>query len=579
MHQLALTRIVHRGVVLVGTLIACGVIAHPALAATRFASPNGVAPVETQCTDITLPCSLDTALQTAQDQDTLSLANGTYDVTPKAPPAVALHWVPTDPQTRPVIVSSSSSPTLSLTNSAQSGTTFDHLEIDNFVQSLVTRENQGPSALLVGPDVSATIRSSVIAGPVCIDARDAGKLEIDDSTLNTTFNQTCLTLNKDATVRRSTVGRQFLPVAVAARRAPTPRGVEIEPPVLVTAGLVEDSTINGGLGLSAPTSVARRVRSIAQNSGSAISGQGLVVDSLALSNFAPAVEAESDKGGTLVVLGSTAISSGALGLLSNSVTALSGATPNDLVVSNTIARGAGTDVAATPVTTCGLEETCAAGLVHIDHSDFTSRSPTTGDAFTEGAGNIAGDPLFADPAHGDFHLGAGSPAIDAGAVQDRALPSDLDGHPRVQGRAPDLGAFETPGPVPPGGGSPGPHSAGGGSVPKLGRLHVTPSRLRVGGVATIAFNLDTSSGVTLTFQRMTSGHRKGKRCVSGKGRGRRCTSLRTVGKLTVKNGHAGTNTLRFRGRVGGKTLKPGSYKLIALPGHGKAQSVRLTVLG
>src|SRR5256885_12678557 len=78
MHQLALPRIARRGAVLIGTLVAWGVIAHPALAATRYASPNGAAPVETQCTDITLPCSLDTALQTAQDEDTLSLPNGTY---------------------------------------------------------------------------------------------------------------------------------------------------------------------------------------------------------------------------------------------------------------------------------------------------------------------------------------------------------------------------------------------------------------------------------------------------------------------------------------------------------------------
>lgn len=51
-----------------------------------------------------------------------------------------------------------------------------------------------------------------------------------------------------------------------------------------------------------------------------------------------------------------------------------------------------------------------------------------------------GDPRFADPADGDYHLLAGSAAID------RALPSavdtDFDGRPRPWGGGPDLGAYE-----------------------------------------------------------------------------------------------------------------------------------------
>jgi hypothetical protein len=564
MPKLALIR---RGAALAFALAALAVFTGSAFAATRFASPNGTGPIETQCTDPSLPCSLDNALQTAQDQDTLSLANGTYDITPKALPPVALHWVPTDPQTRPVIVSRSSTPTLSLTAPAQSGTTFDHLEIDNLVQDAITRENDGPSALLVGQGVSATVRSSAITGPVCISASKAGNLEIDDSTLNTTFRLSCLTLNKDSIVRRSTVGRQFLPAAMA-RRTPTPRGVAVDPPVFLTAGLVEDSTINEGLGLSAPTSVARRVKAIVTGNGPAIAGQGLIVDSLANGGgvLSPGIAAESDAGGTLVVLGSTAISAGSPALLSDGVFATDEpATANDLVVSNTIARGSNFDISASPVTVCAFEAVCKPGLIHIDHSDFTTRSPMTSEpganTLVEGAGNIAGDPLFVDPAHGDFHLSAGSPAIDAGAVQDRELPTDLDGKPRVQGSAPDLGAFETPGLMGPGAGPTGVHGATGGKLPKLSRLAVSPSRFKIGKRATIVFSLDTSSSVTLTFQRRGAHHR-----------------FRTMGKLTVQNGHAGKNTVRFPSRLKGKRLKPGSYKIIALPAHGKPQSVRLTLM-
>jgi hypothetical protein len=50
----------------------------------------------------------------------------------------------------------------------------------------------------------------------------------------------------------------------------------------------------------------------------------------------------------------------------------------------------------------------------------------------DGEGNIDADPLFVDPDNGDFRLGTGSPAIDAGdntAVPEE-IETDLDGNPR-----------------------------------------------------------------------------------------------------------------------------------------------------
>jgi len=65
-----------------------------------------------------------------------------------------------------------------------------------------------------------------------------------------------------------------------------------------------------------------------------------------------------------------------------------------------------------------------------------------------GGGNIDVDPMFANPAGGDYRLAAGSPCIDAG--DNFYVPPgsfDLDGNDRIVGVLVDMGAYEFP--VPP----------------------------------------------------------------------------------------------------------------------------------
>ncbi len=74
---------------------------------------------------------------------------------------------------------------------------------------------------------------------------------------------------------------------------------------------------------------------------------------------------------------------------------------------------------------------CQIASVHVQ--DGTSLTATYSD-FEEafpGEGNISADPLFTDPAHGDFHLQAFSPCIDSGTSDWPAPASDFDGNPRV----------------------------------------------------------------------------------------------------------------------------------------------------
>ena len=61
------------------------------------------------------------------------------------------------------------------------------------------------------------------------------------------------------------------------------------------------------------------------------------------------------------------------------------------------------------------------------------------------ASSISADPLFVNAAAGDYHLLAGSPALDAGSPLHSAA-DDYDGHPRPSGAGPDIGALEGSGP-------------------------------------------------------------------------------------------------------------------------------------
>jgi len=80
----------------------------------------------------------------------------------------------------------------------------------------------------------------------------------------------------------------------------------------------------------------------------------------------------------------------------------------------------------------GDDLSCSSGSCGVTYSD-TSEG-------IAGTGNSSADPRFVNRAAGDYHLGTGSPAIDAG-TSDGAPPVDFEGDPRPVGEV-DMGADE-----------------------------------------------------------------------------------------------------------------------------------------
>ena len=80
------------------------------------------------------------------------------------------------------------------------------------------------------------------------------------------------------------------------------------------------------------------------------------------------------------------------------------------------------------------------GTVNQDYNLFEQNGTDIDGTFTGGTHTIGGDPFFINPENDDYHLGAGSAALDAGT--DAGIVVDTDGNPRPIGPGFDIGFDE-----------------------------------------------------------------------------------------------------------------------------------------
>lgn len=200
-----------------------------------------------------------------------------------------------------------------------------------------------------------------------------------------------------------------------------------------------------------------------------------------------------------------------------------------------------------------------------------------------------------NPSSGDIH------AVPSSAI---VLPfglapstTDLAGNPRSEGvdcvTLQDMGALELPGrgvPCPP-----PPSSAPKPVAGVITRLAISPDAFYAAPSgatiakagrkygATISYDDSQAATTTLTVIAVSGGRMQGKSCrkpSKANKHGKRCTMLTARGSFTHVD-KAGANSLRFSGRLHGKKLSPGSYRLQAVAhnaaGNGVAVSKGFTI--
>jgi hypothetical protein len=222
------------------------------------------------------------------------------------------------------------------------------------------------------------------------------------------------------------------------------------------------------------------------------------------------------------------------------------------------------------------------GHFAISNSNFETTKFEPGSTIS-GSANQTAAPLFVDAATGDYREAAGSPTIDAGA-NDQLGAVDLGGSPRVLGAAPDIGAFEFPS------AATQPTALG-----EIQSLSLSPRKFRAAKAgeailsvkkkakapigSRVTYSLSAAATVEFGVERRLPGRKVGMRCVKQTRANRakkKCPLFKKLKGGFTHSGQAGQDIFKFSGRIAGKGLAPGSYRLVGKTGSvSKTASFRI----
>lgn len=311
---------------------------------------------------------------------------------------------------------------------------------------------------------------------------------------------------------------------------------------------------------------AVRGAAVDATAGATVALDGVTIHGNAASDVAGAVRMSG--GGTALDVRRSTVTGNSAPLGAGIVVATGTATIEQATVAGN--AGGGADVATSPGATTLVRASVLGGC---------SGAPVTSQGANLEAGAACGltgpgDRVGTDPLLGPLGDAggptptrvpqAGSPLLDA----DASCPAggvDQRGVARPQGPACDIGAVEVevaPPPVP----GPAPQVL----PPAITALSLTPGRFRAGTGAgrgtRVRVRVTRAATLRLRAERARPGRRSGGRCVApGRRRvpvARRCTRWVLVRGAVERTVPAGTTTVRFSGRLAGRTLRPGRYRLV-----------------
>jgi uncharacterized delta-60 repeat protein len=126
--------------------------------------------------------------------------------------------------------------------------------------------------------------------------------------------------------------------------------------------------------------------------------------------------------------------------------------------------------------------------------------------------------------------------------------------------------------------------------PALSKLKLRPTTFRAAksggsiarsGGSKVSYSMTAAASTTFSVQRAVAGVRRGGKCVrpatkDGTRKARRCTRYVAVKGTFTHRDTAGANAFRFSGRLKGRRLAPGSYRLVAQPSSPAGKGTKKT---